>query len=284
MCANHASRHCECCGPALMPPPCGVRTTSGTEACPPNMKRALAAWLTRASMASVMKSMNMISSTGLRPDSAAPTAALAMAASEIGVSRMRSGPKRACRPRVTPNGPPASATSSPKTNTAGSSSMHSASARLIAWAKRSSAISANLCVGIDIVAGGLPSRRPALAGALDGLLDLCLDRFAHVPALRLAHALLVQHGFEARHGIVFAQPLHLVAGPVLLRIALVVAAPAMGDALQHPRALPGTNRLDRAARCIDHRQNIVAVDFLVRDREGRRQFFQRRHELLVGRR
>ncbi len=73
------------------------------------MKRAFAAWLTSASIASVTKSMNMISTTGLSPLIAAPTAAETMVASEIGVSRTRSGPKVSSRPRVALNDPPAAA-------------------------------------------------------------------------------------------------------------------------------------------------------------------------------
>ena len=36
MCAIQASRHWECWGPALTPPPCGVRMTRGTEPWPPD--------------------------------------------------------------------------------------------------------------------------------------------------------------------------------------------------------------------------------------------------------
>ena len=87
-------------------------------------------------MASVTKSMNMISTTGLSPLIAAPTAAPTIAASEIGVSRTRSAPKRSSRPRVTPKGPPGAATSSPKSTTLSSAAIASASARLMAWPKR----------------------------------------------------------------------------------------------------------------------------------------------------
>jgi hypothetical protein len=102
-----------------------VRSTIGTLVCPPNMKRALAAWFTSASMPSVMKSMNMISTTGLRPPMAAPTAADSSVASLIGVSRTRSGPNASSRPRVTPKLPPAMAMSSPNTTTFGSAVMAS---------------------------------------------------------------------------------------------------------------------------------------------------------------
>ena len=98
------------------------------------MKRALAAWFTSASMARVMKSMNMISTTGLRPVSAAPTAADTMEASEIGVSRTRSAPWASSRPRVALNEPPAAATSSPSTITRSSAAMASCSAWLTACA------------------------------------------------------------------------------------------------------------------------------------------------------
>ena len=43
-CVNHASRDFECCAALPRPEPPWVRTTSGTRACPPNMKRFCAAW------------------------------------------------------------------------------------------------------------------------------------------------------------------------------------------------------------------------------------------------
>jgi hypothetical protein len=49
-----------------------------------------------------MKSMCMISATGRMPAIAAPTDTPTMAASEIGVFRTRSDPKRSSNPRVAP--------------------------------------------------------------------------------------------------------------------------------------------------------------------------------------
>ena len=72
--------------------------------------------------------MNMISTTGFRPQTAAPTAAPMKAISEIGVSMTRAGPCLASSPSVTLNGPPASATSSPIRMTVGSSVIASSSA------------------------------------------------------------------------------------------------------------------------------------------------------------
>ncbi len=77
-----------------------MRITIGTVSWPPDMKWALAAALTSWSSASVMKSMNMISSTGRMPDWAAPIATPVMAASLIGVSITRPVPNSSARPAV----------------------------------------------------------------------------------------------------------------------------------------------------------------------------------------
>jgi hypothetical protein len=88
-----------------------------------------------------MKSTNMSSATGRRPDAAAPAAAPMNADSEIGVSMMRSG-NCACSPFVMPSTPPHASsspgepepptTSSPKTTTVSSLAISWASASLMA--------------------------------------------------------------------------------------------------------------------------------------------------------
>lgn len=98
------------------------------------MKRALAAWFTSASIARVTKSMNMISTTGRRPLSAAPTAADTIDASEMGVSITRAAPNFSRRQRVALNEPPAAAMSSPSSTTRSSASMLSRKASATAWA------------------------------------------------------------------------------------------------------------------------------------------------------
>jgi hypothetical protein len=102
MCVNHASSDCECCAAADSQPPVPARITSGVAALPPDMYRVFAAWFTTWSIAQAMKSMCMISATGRMPASAAPTEYPTMAASEIGVSRTRSGPNRSSSPWVAP--------------------------------------------------------------------------------------------------------------------------------------------------------------------------------------
>jgi hypothetical protein len=106
VCANHASRLCECWPAAPVPEPPGARSTIGTCAAPPSMKWIFAAWLTIWSIAWQVKSLNWISATGRRPAIAIPTAAPTKPSSEIGVSRTRSPPKRAKRSPETPNAPP----------------------------------------------------------------------------------------------------------------------------------------------------------------------------------
>ena len=79
------------------------------------------------SEARVRKGVNMISTTGLRPASAAPTARPAMAASDTGVSRTRFGPKVSSSPAVGSMGLAwmPTPTPSPARNTAASRSISS---------------------------------------------------------------------------------------------------------------------------------------------------------------
>src|SRR3990172_1243640 len=83
----------------------GVRNTKGTDTCSLYIQRSLAAVLTNESTASVLKSPNMISTTGRRPRSAMPAARPVIPASETGVANTRSG-KAEDKPRVTLKAPP----------------------------------------------------------------------------------------------------------------------------------------------------------------------------------
>jgi hypothetical protein len=104
--AYQASWLWECWAAAPVPDPNGSRTTMGTLTAPPSMNHTLAAWLTSWSMAWAVKSENCSSATGRMPHRAAPTAAPTIASSAIGVSRIRSAPKRSSIPVVTPKAPP----------------------------------------------------------------------------------------------------------------------------------------------------------------------------------
>ena len=136
MWANHTSRLWLCWAAVLLPapPPWGIRSTQGTEHCPPVMNRSFAAWVAIWSIASPLKSTNMISATGRMPTSAAPVAAPTIVFSEIGVLRTRSGPNSSNSVRVTPNAPPCFAMSSPSRNTDGSRRISSRRAsRIASW-------------------------------------------------------------------------------------------------------------------------------------------------------
>src|SRR3990170_7252405 len=95
----------------------GVRITRGTRTWSLYIQRNLATWLTNWSAASVMKSPNMISTTGRRPRNAIPAAIPTIAASETGVVNTRPG-KSVDSPRVTLKAPPyGSRMSSPRIKT-----------------------------------------------------------------------------------------------------------------------------------------------------------------------
>jgi hypothetical protein len=81
-----------------------------------------------ASSATPVNSTNIISTTGLNPHTAAPTAAPMNPISEIGVSITRSAPYFSRRPSVHLKAPPASAISSPSRMTLASSASASSSA------------------------------------------------------------------------------------------------------------------------------------------------------------
>src|SRR5215467_10722170 len=94
-------------------------------------------------MARVRKSPNIMSITGRMPVMAAPTPTPVKPASEIGVSITRAVPNSSTRPDKTLKGVPASATSSPRTQTVLSRRISSASASRTAWPKVNSRTAAS---------------------------------------------------------------------------------------------------------------------------------------------
>src|SRR5215469_2057336 len=102
--------------------------------------------------------MNWISPTGLSPCAAMPTQSPAISASDSGVSKTRSVPKRRCRPAVARNTPPLTPTSSPKTTTSGSSARPRASAKLIA----STSVTSGIEVLDFLALAGIGTWQPAV--------------------------------------------------------------------------------------------------------------------------
>src|SRR3954449_1647711 len=249
MCTNHASSCCACCAPGDHPAPPCVRKTTGTVSCPPDMYRIFAAWLTTCSAASVMKSSYMISATGRIPCIAAPIAAPASAISEIGVLRTRSLPNSSSRPCVTPIEPPISAMSSPMMKTSSSSR--------IAVTNASRTASRYVSSGIDVLERVLRRRVGAvlreLHRRLDDLrhlgVDLCEIVVGH------SHALAQRLDRIALR----TQLLRLILRTVDLRVADVVTAEALAVEMQEHGALAGAGVIERLARRLEHRLDVLSV-------------------------
>src|SRR4051812_49476218 len=151
-------------------------------------------------MISVTKSPNMMSTTGRIPVIAAPSARPVMPGSEIGESTTRSGPNSSTRPARTLNGVPASATSSPITNTVGSRRSSSRSASLTACAIVSSRVPGGASASEDMVRHLARVGERRAQRVLDGGRDLGLD-------------LLPEPG----HGLVVADPRRQQLDRVALR-------------------------------------------------------------------
>src|ERR1700691_4717332 len=127
-------------------------------------------------MVRVMKSPNIMSTTGRIPVIAAPTASPVKPASEIGGSSTRSLPNSSNNPERTLKGVPASATSSPKMQTLLSRRISSASASRIACAKVSSRSPFS---GIHILGDFIDGRIWSCDGELDCLLHFGFNLGLH---------------------------------------------------------------------------------------------------------
>src|ERR1017187_8868250 len=133
-------------------------------------------------MVRVMKSPNMISTTGRMPVMAAPTAIPVKPASEIGVSITRRTPNSCTRPEKTLNGVPASATSSPMIKTLGSRRISSARASRIASAK---VISRLFIADVDMLINLGGGRKGSVDGELYAQVNLRLHLAPHLVQVSL---------------------------------------------------------------------------------------------------
>src|SRR5258705_7560334 len=155
-------------------------------------------------MVRVMKSPNMMSTTGRIPVMAAPTASPVKPASEIGVSRTRSLPNSSSSPERTLKGVPASATSSPMIQTVASRRISSASASRIACPKVSSR---SVFSGIDILVYFADRRIWCCHGEFDCLFHLQLEFGLNLfECCRADEILLHQHFAEICDGIPVVPP------------------------------------------------------------------------------
>src|SRR5271165_610643 len=217
-------------------------------------------------MVRVMKSPNMMSTTGRSPVMAAPTASPVNPASEIGVSRTRSLPNSSTRPERTLNGVPASATSSPMMQTCGSRRISSASASRTACPKVSSrgVVSDIAASGIDVllhfVDRGIRrgNREFHRFVHLSGQLGLNLTELRRVGEL-----LLDQEVREILNRVALRLPglFFLLRAVVLaVNIADVVAGVAIGIGQEKRRAAAAAGALDQAAGRRMHGTNVLPID------------------------
>src|SRR5919201_402883 len=226
-------------------------------------------------MTSVMKSPNMMSTTGRMPVIAAPSPSPAIPASEIGESITRSGPNSSTRPESTLNGVPASATSSPTTKTVGSRRSSSASASFTACASEISRVpswpfgTATLAIDVLVHLVGIGVRRRERVFRCP--LDLVGDR-----AVELGEPLLVRVAgvrdarAEQRERVALGLPLLLLAlGPIVgpVDVSDVVAAEAVRVTDDEGRTVAAAGPRDRARRGGVNGEHVLAVDLLGRDPE-----------------
>src|SRR5690242_14415312 len=196
-------------------------------------------------MVRVMKSPNMMSTTGRMPVMAAPTPRPVKPASEMGVSTTRSLPNSSTRPESTLKGVPASATSSPMMNTRGSRRISSARASRTAWAKVSSRPFSGIDVLLHFFRAGIGSSDGELHCRLHVLFYLSLN------ALEIGgfgQSLLSKPPGEQLQRIVLRLPallFFLRAVVLAVDVAHVMAAVAIGVADQKRRAVTSPGALDQ---------------------------------------
>ena len=192
-----------------------------------------------------------------------------IAVSEIGVSRTRS-PKRSCRPRVRPNTlPPARDVDARDEHAVvvgelgferGADRVHRAEHRRVvgAGAAARRASGRGRVTKSDSVAAAGACQPP---GRLDRVVELVRDRrlqrarcvSSSMPADRSTRA-WTSSGSRASHAS------HLVGRSVALRVAFVVAVPAVGGGLDDGGPASGADGLDHVVHRGRGRDDVVAVD------------------------
>src|ERR1022692_78745 len=211
-------------------------------------------------MVKVMKSPNMMSTTGRIPVMAAPTATPVKPASEIGVSTTRPAPNSSTNPERTLEGVPASATSSPKMQTWESRRISSASASRTACANVSSR--SGIDVFLHLVCVGVRRGDGELHGRLHGGANV---RRNSIEGCSIGVTLLDQPLRQNLDGIAVGLPVLLfLLGAVVLAVDVADMVPAVtvGIALQEGRSAAGACALHQPRRNFIHRAHILPVHTL----------------------
>src|SRR5215469_656677 len=209
-----------------------------------------------------MKSPNIMSTTGRIPVIAAPTPSPVMPASEIGESSTRACPNSSTSPESTLNGVPASATSSPMTNTPGSRRISSAKASRIAWPRVISRVCwpcpgskrswLDVVLSIDILIYLAWVREWRVERELNSCCDLgpypVLELFED---LRIGQAPIDQPGTEQHERIALGPPVLLLFFGAVVRaldVAYMVAVETVGVADHESRSFTTAGSLYQALR------------------------------------
>src|ERR1700685_1526766 len=218
-------------------------------------------------MVKVRKSPNMISTTGRIPVIAAPTATPVNPASEMGVSMTRSLPNSSTSPVRTLNGVPASATSSPK--------MQMRSSRRISSANASRTACANVISrsGINVITHFIRAGVRRINGELHCRFHLD-SRLARnlFQVSDLGTTLFQQPLRKDFDGIAIRSPkLFFLLQTIVFAVDIshMVAAVAIGIALQECRAAAGARPVHQAGGDFVHRANILSIDPRVLDAKCR---------------
>src|SRR6266496_1013474 len=211
-------------------------------------------------MVSVMKSPNMMSTTGRMPVMAAPTARPVKPASEMGVSRTRSLPNSSTRPERTLKGVPASATSSPMMQTVGSRRISSASASRMACAKVSSRSAVS---GIDILVHLIGARVRRRHREFHRFLHCRLNLRVH-PVERggVGQFLFDQPLSQVENRVAFGFPglLFLLRAIVFaVNVSDVMAVVAVGVTKQKRRSPAATRALHQQLGKTVHRAHVLPI-------------------------
>src|SRR5271165_572503 len=209
-------------------------------------------------MVSVMKSPNMMSTTGRKPVIAAPTATPVKPASEIGVSTTRFAPNSSTNPERTLKGVPASATSSPMMHTRESRRISSASASRTACANVSSR--SGIDVLLHFVHVGIGRGNRELHCGFHAGSNLISQA---VKPRRVGVAPVDQPLRQHENGIPVALPLLLfLLGAVVfaINIADVMATVAVGITLQECRSPARSGAFDQAVSNFVHGAYILSVN------------------------
>src|ERR1700722_17371997 len=222
-------------------------------------------------MVSVMKSPNMMSTTGRKPVIAAPTPTPVNPASEIGVSTTREVPNSSTRPDKTLNGVPASATSSPMMNTRESRRISSASASRTASAK---VISRTAVSGIHVLVDLLHAGIRCGDGELHGVIHFSFEFGVNGTERR---SIRVIFGFEPigkiPDRVVLAEPLLLFFFCTVIfavYVADVMAAIVVGVAKRKCRTISTAGAVRKRGGGREHGAHILPINRFRFDSQGPR--------------